>query len=55
MISCYDIKNALTDKHLPLSNNIHCPYCMMPSDLIKYMFESLQMQIGGGKIHDDID
>ncbi len=48
---------------MPLSDNIHGPYCMMPpellhtsgSGLILYMFESLQWQIGGGKIRDDID
>ena len=48
---------------MPLSDNIHGPYCMMPSELlhtsgsglIKYMFESLQWQIGSGKIRDDID
>jgi hypothetical protein len=62
-MSRYDIKNALTKKYMPLSDNIHGPYCMMPpellhtsgSGLILYMFESLQWQIGGGKIRDDID
>ena len=62
-MSQYDIKNALTKKYMPLSDNIHGPYCMMPSELlhtsgsglIKYMFESLQWQIGSGKICDDID
>jgi hypothetical protein len=57
-MSRYDIKNALTNKYMPLSDNIHGPYCMMPpellhtsgSGLITYMFESLQWQIGGGKI-----
>jgi hypothetical protein len=61
--SRYDINNALTKKYMPLSDNIHGPYCMMPpellhtsgSGLILYMFESLQWQIGGGKIRDDID
>jgi hypothetical protein len=51
-MSRYDIKNALTKKYMPLSDNIHGPYCMMPpellhtsgSGLIKYMFESLQWQ-----------
>jgi len=45
------------------ADNIHGPYCMMPpellhtsgSGLIKYMFESLQLQIGGGTIRDDVD
>jgi hypothetical protein len=62
-MSRYDIKNALIDKNMPLSDNIHGPYCMMPpelfhtsgSGLIKYMFESLQIQIGGGRIRDDLD
>ncbi len=62
-MSQYDIKNALTKKYMPLSDNIHGPYCMMPpellhtsgSGLIKYIFKSLQLQIGSGKIRDDID
>ena len=62
-MSCYDIKNALTKTYMPLSDNIHGPYCMMPpellhtsgSGLIKYMFESLQWQTGSGKNCDDID
>ncbi len=62
-MSLYDIKNALTKKCMPLSDKIHGPYCMMPpellhtsgSGLIKYIFESLQLQIGSGKICDDID
>ena len=45
-----DIKNALTKKDMPLSDEFHGPYYMMPpellhtsgSGLIKYMFESLQ-------------
>jgi hypothetical protein len=55
-ISRYDIVNALTNKYLPLSDNHHGPYHMMPlellhtsaSGLVKYMFESLHMQIGSG-------
>ena len=55
-ISRYDIRNALHDKHLPLSDNIHGPYKMMPpellhtsgSGLIMYMFESLRHMMGGG-------
>ena len=62
-MSRYDIKNALIDKNMPLSDNIHWPYCMMPpellhtsgSGLIKYIFESLQIQIGGGRICDNLD
>ncbi len=56
-VSMYDIKNALTENSLPLSENIHRPYKMMPpellhtsgSGLIMYMFESLRDQMGGGK------
>ncbi len=62
-ISRYDIDNALMEKHLPLSNDIHGPYKMMPPDhlhtsgsgLIMYMFESLCTQLGGGKDRDEID
>jgi hypothetical protein len=62
-MSRYDIKNALIDKHMPLSDNIHRPYCMMPpellhtsgSGLIIYMIESLKIQIGRGRIRDDLD
>ena len=56
----YDIRNALTEKILPLSDNIHGPYKMMPpellhtsgSGLIMYMFESLRDQMGGRKDRD---
>jgi hypothetical protein len=62
-MSMYDIKNALTEKSLPLSDNIHGPYKMMPSELlhtsgsglIMYIFESLREQMGGGKDRDLID
>ncbi len=61
--SIYDIRHALTEKSLPLSDNIHGPYKMMPpellhtsgSGLIMYMFESLRDQMGGGKYRDLID
>jgi hypothetical protein len=51
----YDIRNALTEKILPISDNIHGPYKMMPpellhtsgSRLIMYMFKSLRDQMGG--------
>jgi hypothetical protein len=33
-ISMYDIRNALTEKSLPLSDNIHGPYKMMPPELL---------------------
>ncbi len=59
----YDIRNALTEKSLALSDNIHEPYKMMPpellhtsgSGLIMYMFESLRFQMGGEKDRDVID
>ncbi len=62
-ISMYDIRNALIEMSLPLSDNIHGPYMMMPpeilhtlgSGLIMYMFESLRDQMGGGKDRDHID
>jgi hypothetical protein len=63
LISQYDIINALTDKYMPLSDDCHGPYRMMPpkllhtsgSGLISYMFESLRVQIGCGKYRDEID
>jgi hypothetical protein len=62
-VSLYDIRNALTRKSLPLSDNIHGPYKMMPPELLHtsgrglfmYMFESLRDQMGGGKERDLID
>ncbi len=50
----YDIRNAHTEKILPLSDNIHGQYKMMlpellhtsGSGLIMYMFESLRDQMG---------
>jgi hypothetical protein len=59
----YDIKSVLIEKCLPLSDNIHGPYKMMPpellhtsgSGLIMYMFESLRDQMGGGKDRDLIN
>jgi hypothetical protein len=62
-ISTYDIRNALTEKSLPLSDNIHGPYKMMPPELlhtsgrglIMYMFESLRDEMGGEKDRDFID
>ncbi len=63
-ISMYDIRNALTEKSLPLSDNIHGPYKMMPPMLLHtsgsglimmYMFESLRDQMGGKKDRDLID
>ncbi len=62
-ISMYDIRYALMEKSLPLSDNIHGPYKMMPPELLHisgsgiiiYMFESLRDQMGGGKDRDLID
>ena len=62
-MSRYVIKNALTQKHMPLSDNIHGPANMTPPELLhasgsgvcKYIFESLGAQIGGGIARDDID
>jgi hypothetical protein len=62
-MSMYDIRNAHTEKSLPLSDNICGPYKMTPpellytsgSGLIMYMFESLRDQMGGGKDRDLID
>ncbi len=62
-MSMYDIRNELTEKSLPLSDNIHGLYKMMPlellhtsgSVLIMYMFESLMDQMGGGKDRELID
>ena len=55
-VSRYDIKNALLHRYLPLSDDIHGPYKMMPpellhtsgSGLIMYMFESLRDRLGNG-------
>jgi hypothetical protein len=62
-ISKYDINNAFLERHLPLSDDIHGPYKMMPpelvhtsgSGLIMYMFESSRTQLGGGKDREEID
>jgi hypothetical protein len=62
-VSRYDINNAFLKKHLPLSDNVHGPYKMMPPELLNtsgsgskmYMFESLCHQLGAGKDCDNID
>ncbi len=62
-IYMYNIRNALTEISLPLSENIHGPYNMMPpelfdtsgSGLIMYMFKSLRDQMRDGKDRDLID
>jgi hypothetical protein len=61
--SMYDIRNALLDTNLPLSDIIHGLYKLFPpellhtsgSGLIMYMFESLRHQIGGGQDREFID
>jgi hypothetical protein len=63
LILQYDIANVLTDKYMPLSDDCHGAYKMMPhkllhmsgSGLISYMFELLCVQIGCGKDMDEID
>jgi hypothetical protein len=58
LISQYDIVNALTDKCMPLSDDCHGPYRMMPpkllhmpgSGLTLYMFELLDVQIVAARI-----
>ena len=62
-VSRYDIQNALLHPFLPLSDDIHGPFKMMPpellhtsgSGLIMYMFESLRHQLGAGINRDMID
>ena len=54
---------ALTQKHIPLSDNIHGPSSLFPPELLhtsgsglcNYMFDSLSFQIGGGISRDEID
>jgi hypothetical protein len=64
LMSQYNINNTLTDKYMPLSDNCHGPYGMMPpellhtsgSGLIKYMSESLlRAQLGSKNGRDNID
>jgi hypothetical protein len=62
-VSRYDIKNAFLQRFMPLSNNVHGPFRMMPPEslhtsgtgLIVYMFESLRLHLGGGIDQDYID
>ncbi len=62
-VSRYNIKNAFIQRFMPLSNNVHGPFRMMPpeilhmsdSGLIMYMFESLRLHLGGGIDQDYID
>ncbi len=56
-LSKHDIRNAFTEVDLPLSDDIHGPYKMMPpellhtsgSGLIKYKFESVNNMFGESK------
>jgi hypothetical protein len=62
-VSHYNIKNAFLERFMPLSDNVHGPFRIMPPDLfhtsgseiIMYMFESLCLQLGGGIEQDYID
>jgi hypothetical protein len=62
-VSRYDIKNAFLQQFMPLSDNVHGPFRMMPpellhtsgSGLIMYMFESLRIHLGGNIDQDYID
>ncbi len=59
----YNIKNAFLEQFIPLLDNVHGPFGMMPpellhtsgSELIIYMFESLHYHLGGGIDHDYIE
>jgi hypothetical protein len=59
----YNIKNAFFEQFIPLSDNIHGPFRMLPpellhtfgSGLIIFMFESLRFHLGGGIDHDYIN
>jgi hypothetical protein len=63
LVSMYDIKNAFLEQFIPLSDNVHGPFRMMPpellhnsgSGLIMYMFESLHYHLEGGNDCDYID
>ncbi len=63
LVLMYDIKNAFFERFIPLSNNVHGPFRMMPpellhtsgSGLIMYMFESLRYHLRRGIDHDYID
>ncbi len=62
-VSMYNIKNAFLEQLIPLSNNLHGPFRMIPpellhtssSGLIMYIFESLCFHLGGGIDRDYID
>ncbi len=62
-VSRYNIKNAFLQRFMPLSDNVHGPFRMMPPELLHmsgsglnmYMFESLRLHLGGGIDQDYID
>ncbi len=62
-VSRYDIKNAFLQLFMPLFDNVHGPFRMMPpellhtsgSGLITHMFESPRLHLGGGIDQDYID
>jgi hypothetical protein len=62
-VSMYDIKNAFLERFIPLSDNVHGPFRMMPPELlhtsgrglIVYMFKFLHYHLGGGIDCDYID
>jgi hypothetical protein len=57
------MKKGFFEPFIPLSDNIHGPFRMMPLELlhtsggglIMYMFKSLHYHLGGGIDHDYID
>ncbi len=59
----YNIKDVFLEQFIPLSDNVHDPFTMMPpellhtssSGLIMFMFESLRFHLGGGIDRDYID
>jgi hypothetical protein len=61
-VSMYNIKNAFLEQFIPLLDNVHGPFKMMPpellhtsgSGLIMYMFKSLRYHRGGGIDHEYI-
>jgi hypothetical protein len=63
LVSMYDIKNAFLEQFIPLRDNVHGPFRMMPPELLHtsgsglkmYMFESLCYHLGGGIDRDYID
>ncbi len=63
LVSMYNIKNAFLVRSIPLLDNVHGPFRMMPPELlhtsgsgsIMLMFESLRYHLGGGIDRDYID